>query len=239
MSGPPQAREDPSACDDAQARRCASLCCGRGHSPPSPACWASRGTAERHFEEYEELGQGQEGFEGPSADVYSLGCVAFFLLRGHVPYDWEMAMHRDRAAGDQKDSCALSIASRARAVATALPPNDHASLPEHANDRATVATVRLPVATVARLKANDPFGAPSGGDYFGVLYESDDDEEEPEEATLSAHVVEFVRRATRYEASERPSAHALAGDAWITCMPPAETGGTAALEKALGQLGLE
>ena len=49
---------------------------------------------ERHFEEYEELGDGREGFDGPAADIFSLGCLTFFTLRGHVPFDWEAARHR-------------------------------------------------------------------------------------------------------------------------------------------------
>lgn len=38
---------------------------------------------ERHFEDYD------DGFDGPAADVYSWGCVLFFMLRGHPPYDWD------------------------------------------------------------------------------------------------------------------------------------------------------
>ena len=39
---------------------------------------------ERQFEEYEHI-------LGPPADVYSLGCVVFFMLFGAPPYDWEGA----------------------------------------------------------------------------------------------------------------------------------------------------
>ena len=40
---------------------------------------------ERHFEDYEE----DEGFDGPAADVYSVGCILFFMLQGYAPFDWE------------------------------------------------------------------------------------------------------------------------------------------------------
>ena len=33
-----------------------------------------------------------QGFDGPAADVYSAGCVIFFMLRGYPPYDWEYSM---------------------------------------------------------------------------------------------------------------------------------------------------
>jgi serine/threonine protein kinase len=42
---------------------------------------------ERHLDEDE------GGFDGPSADVWSLGCLVFFMLRGYPPYDWEWSLH--------------------------------------------------------------------------------------------------------------------------------------------------
>ena len=148
------------------------------------------------------MDDGTEGFDGAAADTYSLGCLAFFTLRGYVPYDWETAMHRDRAAGDTTDSTAL----------------------------------------VDRLKANDPFGGPSGGSYDSEDDDDeDDDEDDVEEATLTALAIEFVRWATRYEPGDRPSARALGGHAWLaspSAAAAAQDDGAAVLESALGQLGL-
>lgn len=40
---------------------------------------------ERHFADDD------RGFLAPPADVFSLGCVYFFMLCGHVPFDWRAA----------------------------------------------------------------------------------------------------------------------------------------------------
>jgi len=115
------------------------------------------------------LDAGAEGINGPAADVYSLGCLVFFLLRGDVPYDWEVARHRsssmalDRFRAQQED-----------------PAND------------PWRGVADPMeALTARVRANDPFGKDEGED------DEDDEDVEDERPPPSAAAVEFVRWATR------------------------------------------
>ena len=38
--------------------------------------------------------QEEATFDGPAADIFSFGCLVFFMLRGHAPFDWECAMSR-------------------------------------------------------------------------------------------------------------------------------------------------
>ena len=145
---------------------------------------------ERILDDYIEHGRrfgGRDGFDGPAADIFSLGCLAFFLLRGKVPFDWEEA--------------------RARSSSMAL----ERYKAEQAGEENPWAGVFDPLMVLsARCKANDPLGE----DVF-VDEDDEDDEEDDERPPLSAAALEFVRRATRYEASQRPAAEDLATDSWL------------------------
>jgi serine/threonine protein kinase len=145
---------------------------------------------ERILDDYIEHGRrfgGREGFDGPAADIFSLGCLAFFLLRGKVPFDWEGA--------------------RARSSSMAL----ERYKAEQAGEENPWAGVLDPLMVlIARCKANDPFGKDE------IVDEDDEeDEEDDERPPPSAAALEFVRRATRYEASQRPAAEDLATDSWL------------------------
>ena len=101
---------------------------------------------ERIFEDYVELGEDKEGFDGPAADVFSLGCLTCFLLRGKVPFDWKEAQDRSSSMAFERDTA------------------------EQAGEENPLAGVLDPLMTLsARCKANDPFGK-------DVCVDEDDDE---------------------------------------------------------------
>jgi serine/threonine protein kinase len=105
---------------------------------------------ERIFEDYVEFGKDKEGFDGPAADVFSLGCLTCFLLRGKVPFDWKEAQDRSSSMALKRDTA------------------------EQAGEKTPWAGLLDPLMTLsARCKANDPFGEDEDDD------DDDDDDEHP------------------------------------------------------------
>lgn len=163
-------------------------------------------------------GEGNELFNGPAADIFSLGCLTFFLLCGRVPYDWETARHRSsRMALDRYEA-------------------------KHRGEKDPWSGVEDPLEVLmARVKVNDPFGK----DECESEDEDDDDDDEGDMKPLpSAAATDFVRSATRYEVSGRPAAQVLASHPWLiperAVLSSAETQTPEAclLETALGKLAL-
>ena len=163
------------------------------------------------------LAHAQEGINGPAADVYSLGCLVFFLLRGDVPYDWEVARHRSSSMA--LDRYTLKAQPIRRDAPDITPLHDvHAIGRSRRGSCPHLCPLLLPVAPqihrfraqqedpandpwrgvadpmealTARVRANDPFGKDEGED------DEDDEDVEDERPPPSAAAVEFVRWATR------------------------------------------
>ena len=140
---------------------------------------------ERIFEDYVELGEDKEGFDGPAADVFSLGCLTCFLLRGKVPFDWKEAQDRSSSMALKRDTA------------------------EQAGEKNPWAGLLDPLMTLsARCKANDPFGEDE-------CVDKDKDDDDDEHPLPSLGAIDFVRLATRFLPHERPTAQTLAKHLWL------------------------